>query len=222
MRSFVQGWLPRRRPGHAVVVAYLALLVAATGTATAATGGSFILGKPNTASGTTTLINTGKGAPLRLRAPAKTAPLSVAGNTTRVVGLNADLLDGLNSTKLQRKVSSRCGRGGTIASIHASGSAVCGPSVMWAVVKANGTLARGTRGASAKPITTGTYQVDFGVDIRHCSYVGNVGDPGTASSALGFVTTATRVKNAHAVFVQTWNTGFKAASQPFQLVVVCT
>ena len=36
-----------KRPSHGVVVAYLALFVAMTGTATAATGGSFILGKGN-------------------------------------------------------------------------------------------------------------------------------------------------------------------------------
>jgi hypothetical protein len=211
-----------RRPSHAVVVAYIALAVAATGTATAATGGSFILGKTNVASRTTTLANTGKGVPLRLKAPAHTAPLSVSGNTTKVPGFNADLLDGLNSSRLQRKVHSSCGRGGTIASIHASGYAVCGPSLLWAVVRANGSLARGTKGVVAKPITTGTYQVDFGVDVRHCSYVGNVGDPSTASAGLGFVTTATRLKNRQAVFVQTWNTSFKASSQPFQLVVACT
>ena len=38
-----------RRPSHASIVAYLALFVAATGTATAATGGSFLLGKSNSA-----------------------------------------------------------------------------------------------------------------------------------------------------------------------------
>jgi hypothetical protein len=214
--------LPRHRPSHAVVIAYLALFVAATGTATAATGGSFILGKTNVASRATTLVNSGKGVALRLKAPAHTAPLSVSGNTTKVPGLNADLLDGLSSNRLQRKVSSNCGRGGTVATIHVSGYAICGPTVLWAVVKANGTLARGTKGTVAKPITTGTYQVDFGVDIRNCSYVGSVGDPSTAAAGLGFVTTATRLKNPQAVFVETWNTSFKASSQPFHLVVACT
>ncbi len=50
-----------RRPSHASIVAYLALFVAATGTATAATGGSFLLGKSNSANHATALSNTGSG-----------------------------------------------------------------------------------------------------------------------------------------------------------------
>ena len=40
------------RPAHATVVAYVALFVAMSGTAVAATGGSFVLGRANTASKT--------------------------------------------------------------------------------------------------------------------------------------------------------------------------
>ncbi|HTY71782.1 MAG TPA: hypothetical protein VMI11_05065 [Actinomycetes bacterium] len=211
-----------RRPGHAVVVAYLALFVAATGTATAATGGALLLGRANAASRTTTLSNSGGGAALRLRTHSRTsAPLSVSGNTNKVPGLNADLLDGLTSSQLQRRVVSSCGRGGTIARVRSSGGTACGPRVLWAVVRANGSVARGTSGASAKAITTGAYEVDFGVDVRRCAYVGSVGDPGTAASAPGFVTTATRSGNPRGVFVGTWNSGGKAASLGFQLMVAC-
>ena len=88
-----------RRPSHASIVAYLALFVAATGTATAATGGSFLLGKSNTANHATALSNTGSGPALQLKThKATTPPLSVYGNSTKVSGFNADKLDGLTSS----------------------------------------------------------------------------------------------------------------------------
>jgi hypothetical protein len=43
----------RFRPTHGTIVAYVALFVALGGTIYAATGGNFILGKPNSASSTT-------------------------------------------------------------------------------------------------------------------------------------------------------------------------
>jgi hypothetical protein len=61
---------------HATVVAYLALIVAFTGTAVTATGGTFILGTSNKASRTTSLTGT-KTEPLALNAPAGKAPLRV-------------------------------------------------------------------------------------------------------------------------------------------------
>src|SRR5262249_17491996 len=159
------------------VVAYVALFVAATGTAAAATGGTFVLGKSNSAGQTTALRNTGSGPALRLQAPSKhTAPLSVSGNTTNVRGLNADLLHGVHSKPLHRAGHTHCGRGGTVAGVHPGGRTSCGPTVLWAVVQAAGSLSRGTSGTRAKAISTGSYEVDFGMNVRGCSYVGNVGD----------------------------------------------
>jgi hypothetical protein len=97
---------PRRRwwrlsgISHATVVAYLALFMAMGGTAAAATGGTFILGRRNDASTVSTLSNSA-GTPLLLRSPAGTAPLAV-NRAVKVDHLNADLLDGLDSTALLR------------------------------------------------------------------------------------------------------------------------
>jgi len=52
----------RFRPSHGTVVAYLALFVALGGTAYAATGGSFILGQPNSASTATQLSSGARNA----------------------------------------------------------------------------------------------------------------------------------------------------------------
>jgi hypothetical protein len=98
--------LPRpHRPSHATVVAYLALVVAVGGgTAFAATGGTFVIGKANKETTTTSLTRTTAGAPLTLVAKAGSAPLAVS-STVKVAKLNADLLDGKDSTAFQPKIA---------------------------------------------------------------------------------------------------------------------
>ena len=78
-------------------------------TAFAATGGNFILGKSNSASSTTGLsagvgggpafkvTNTGAGTAANFTAPSGQPPLKVS-NAVKVPSLNADLLDGKDST----------------------------------------------------------------------------------------------------------------------------
>jgi hypothetical protein len=95
------------RPRHATIVAYLALFFAMSGGAYAATGGTLILGHTNTADKPTTLKNAGSGSALRLAThSASTPPLAVS-NGTKIVNLNADMLDGLHASSLQRKLPSR-------------------------------------------------------------------------------------------------------------------
>lgn len=109
------------RPTHATVVAYLALFVAMSGTAVAATGGTFLLGRSNRATATTALTNSA-GVPLRLNAKTGYAPLSV-NSGIRVPYLNADRLDGLDSGQLQRRVTGTCV--GAIGSIGSTGAVGC-------------------------------------------------------------------------------------------------
>jgi hypothetical protein len=71
------------------------------GTAVAATGGTFLLGKSNTASTTTTLTHA-KGTPLSLKAGSGKAPLAV-NSKTKVTNLNADTVDGLDSSAFALK-----------------------------------------------------------------------------------------------------------------------
>jgi hypothetical protein len=93
------------------VVGYIALFVALGGTSYAATGGNFILGKPNSAGATTSLsapvagkalqvtnTSTGSGATgLGLNVASGHAPFTV-NSGTKVANLNADKLDGIDST----------------------------------------------------------------------------------------------------------------------------
>jgi hypothetical protein len=102
------------RPSPAMVVALVALFVALGGTTYAATGGNFILGNPNSASSTTSLsapisgkkalqltnTSTGAGATaLGLNVASGHPPFTV-NSGTKVANLNADKLDGVDSTGL--------------------------------------------------------------------------------------------------------------------------
>lgn len=81
----------------------LGAVLAGTGTAVAATGGNFILGRSNSAGATTSLKNTGTGATLTL--PANVAgqpPLALSSSAGRVRYLNSDKIDGLDSTAFLR------------------------------------------------------------------------------------------------------------------------
>ena len=104
--------------GIAVAIA----LVGGTGVATAATGGTFLLGRSNAATTTTSLTNSA-GTALSLNSKAGTPPLAV-NSTTKVGRLNADLLDGLSSGHLQRRVAATC-PGGAISAIGATGNVAC-------------------------------------------------------------------------------------------------
>lgn len=98
------------------------LAVWGVGTAEAATGGHFLLGKTNHETRMATLSNS-KGTPLSLKAKSGSPPLKV--NSSKLVPrLNASLLGGVSAAKLQRRVLGNCVWG--ISSISASGGVTCG------------------------------------------------------------------------------------------------
>jgi len=80
------------------------LVAGGTGTAYAANGGTFRLGKSNSATATTKLTNT-KGTALKIISKAGTPPISVGSNSTKVPYLNADKLDGKDSSQFQTKIT---------------------------------------------------------------------------------------------------------------------
>ena len=84
------------RPAPATVISLIALVFAMSGTAYAATGGDFILGKANTATSVTSLTNN-KGTALSLSASSTTPPLKVS-NSVQVPNLNASELGGHTSS----------------------------------------------------------------------------------------------------------------------------
>jgi hypothetical protein len=114
-----------QRPRHSTVVAYLALFMGLGGTAVAATGGPFILGAANYENRPAVLHNTAGGSALRLSTSSTTtAPFSVS-NGTKVPLLNADRLDNLDSSQLQRRVLGSCPAGKAMRAVGATGAVAC-------------------------------------------------------------------------------------------------
>ena len=122
----------------ALVISLVALFVSMSGAAWAATGGDFILGQANSATTQTGLTanfagktlqltntSTASGAtPLGLTPGAGRPPL-VTPSSTKVTNLNADKLDGLDSTQLQRRVTGACAADSAVQSVAADGSVSC-------------------------------------------------------------------------------------------------
>ncbi|WP_157544518.1 hypothetical protein [Nocardioides halotolerans] len=93
--------------------------------------------------------------------------------------------------------------------------------VLTAQVNADGTLANSSGGVSSISLGTGTYEVDFGLNVSFCTPVVTQGEAGIGGAG-GAVTAATdRSGNAEAFFVTTRDFAGALANRAFHLVVVC-
>jgi hypothetical protein len=131
-----------RRRKVTISVVMVALTLGVVSSAFAANGGNFILGMlSNSATAVTRLTmtgtangsvlqliqqSTGTGASgLGITVPAGKAPITVNSTAGKATNLNADKLDSLDSTALQRRVSGTCPAGQSISSIAALGTVSC-------------------------------------------------------------------------------------------------
>jgi len=177
----------RFRPSHGTVVAYLALFVALGGTTYAATGGNFLLGKSNTASSKSTLSapigdkalavtnnSTAAGASALGLNVAKGHPPFKVNSGAKVAKLNADKLDGIDSSQFPAVHLGIApeGSGGTIIQWHDLGARVVASStnnlavqvlnirssgsiqVLWGQSEAIEGPGNSTPGISVSPLTT--------------------------------------------------------------------
>ena len=110
--------------------------------------------------------------------------------------VNADQLDGLDSSAFARP--------------------------LWATINADGTIARGAGVVSAENIgQAGAYEVIFNRDVTQCAYVATLGNPTGLTPPRGFIVTALRDGTTNGVFVLTRSTADVAADRSFHLQVSC-
>ncbi len=150
-----------RRPSAPLVISVIALFVSLGGAGYAATGGNFILGQSNSASNTTSLaapvaneglkvrnVSTTDGATaLGLEVRAGHAPMTV-NSGTKVVNLNADRVDGIDSGAfLQKGVaqSANVSGAGGVVDVNNTG-ATNGVQATTASVSASGVYGENTSG----------------------------------------------------------------------------
>lgn len=167
-------------------------LVGGTGVATAATGGSFILGRTNYAGGPTALRNTGAGSALHLGTASNSVPpLTVGTNKTRVPYLNSDLVDGLDSTQLQRRVTGTC-PGGAVSAVGATGGVTC-TAIPAGPTKVSTSLPWGA--TIGTPLDTPALTVDGVTFNVRCSLTEDL--EGKRLAMTGYFTGAAAIVNGH-------------------------
>jgi len=100
-----------------------------------------------------------------------------------------------------------------------------GTAFLWAVINADGTIARSDGGRAPTtgkiPGFAGSYQVDFFRNVTGCTYVATIGNAGAGNPLHGSIVVAARAGVATAVFVETRDTAGALADRPFHLFVNC-
>jgi hypothetical protein len=95
----------------------------------------------------------------------------------------------------------------------------------FAVVGADGTLARSSSAAGPVSVVThtagtGLYEVDFSENVSACAYVVTLGDTGTATPPVGIVGVS-GATNPDGVTIQTSDIAGAPTDEPFHLAVTC-
>lgn len=104
----------------------------------------------------------------------------------------------------------------------ATGPACTPGTTLWAVVNADGTLARGTPGTTTSKVGTGAYEVVFTLDVHNAAFVAVLGLTGSSGTQpAGMVTTVGRAGNPNGVWLSTYNVSGTNTNQPFHLIVQC-
>ncbi len=95
-------------------------------------------------------------------------------------------------------------------------------ATLFAVVKSDGTLARGYGVLSSAPEGTGSYQVLFKRGVRKCAYVVTLGSNTASGPApIGYAGVVGRNGHVNGVYVQTFNASGTLTASGFHIIVSC-
>jgi collagen triple helix repeat protein len=95
---------------------------------------------------------------------------------------------------------------------------------LWAIVNANGTLARGSHTGVIALLATGHYAVYFQAlpkPVQQCSFQATLGSPGSSAPPAGMIGVAANSTYANGVEVWTFDASGALVSQSFHLAVFC-
>lgn len=92
----------------------------------------------------------------------------------------------------------------------------------WAVVNADGSLARKENAKSSNKLGTGAYEVIFNSALNHCSYQATAATADISEAPSGFVSLSPRSSNNRGVFVVTRDTDGVQTDLAFHLQVTCS
>jgi len=155
-------------------------------------GGSAIRALVDNPDGAISATNVGAGPAIDLHTNG--GPPMVVDSSMRVPNLNADLLDGIDSTVFARR--------------------------LWAVVGDDGTLLRGS-GAMDAFFSGNSYSVTFDTDVSACAYIATVGKVNSAYNPPDEILAAhVSGRSGGSVFVGV-SVNNSAVARAFSLVVLC-
>ena len=183
-----------RRPSPAMIVAMIALFVALTG------GGYAAVTLSSNSVRSSTIVN----------GQVKTADLANGAVTNAKLKNSA-----VNSAKVKN---------GTLEVADLSGAALAdlrSPSIMWGVVNANGTLARGTAGVTSQYSGASFYTVTFPRDVTQCVYEATIGGVSNVYPGHGEISTYSANLRPNAVTVVTHDSAGSFSDRSFHVVVTC-
>lgn len=91
----------------------------------------------------------------------------------------------------------------------------------WAVVNSDGTLARGTQGATSSRPGTGIFRVTFPVDVNECAFSATLGNAVDGTPGSGVVTATPWSGDTKSIFVTTHSLADVGANRAFHIAVHC-
>lgn len=94
-------------------------------------------------------------------------------------------------------------------------------TIYYAVVEANGTLARGTTGTSSSQVGTGLYQVNFPEDISQCAWVTSIGGSAGVPVPPGETHSSLAPGSTTSLLQQISSSAGVLANRPFHVIVTC-
>jgi hypothetical protein len=112
-------------------------------------------------------------------------------------------------------------KNGSLALVDIAPGAVAKLKPMWAVVNANGSLARSSSGVSSQNTGASFYTVTFPANVRECAYVATIGGTGTTYGGKGEISVYSHPANTNTVVVVTHNDSGVFTDFPFHVIVTC-
>ncbi len=95
-------------------------------------------------------------------------------------------------------------------------------ATLFAVVRADGSLARGYGALSSAPEGTGSYQVLFKRGMRKCAYVVTLGsNTSSGTPPIGYAGVVGRNGHVNGVYVQTFDATGALTAAGFHIIVSC-
>lgn len=82
-------------------------------------------------------------------------------------------------------------------------------------------MTRGSGVAAVTKLSAGVYRLDATQDISRCTYIGQIGDTGSATGAAGFLRTRQLAGSPDSLVVETFDKNAAPADMPFHVAVFC-